>query len=75
MIRKKIDEKNILIKTKDFPCILSSQSGYKVLLGIGGNIGDVVRRFEHLFYYLKRSSLLRVVETAPIVKNPPFGYM
>ncbi len=74
MIRKKIDAKNTLIKTKDFPCILSSQSGHSVLLGIGGNIGDVVRRFEHLFYYFKRSTLLRVIETAPIVKNPPFGY-
>ena len=74
MIRKKIDAKNTLIKTKDFPCILSSQSGHSVLLGIGGNIGDVVRRFEHLFYYFKRSSLLRIIETAPIVRNPPFGY-
>lgn len=74
MIRKKIDAKNTLIKTKEFPCILSGQSGHSVLLGIGGNIGDVVRRFEHLFYYFKRSSLLRVIETAPIVKNPPFGY-
>lgn len=75
MIRKKIDAKNILIKTKNFPSILSSHSGHRVLLGIGGNIGDVVRRFEHLFYYFKRSSLVRVTETAPIVKNPPFGYM
>ncbi len=74
MIRKKIDAKNTLIKTQCFPCILSSKSGHKVLLGIGGNIGDVVRRFEHLFRYLKRSSLLRVIETAPILKNPPFGY-
>ena len=74
MIRKKIDAKNTLIKTKDFPCISSSQSGYRVLLGIGGNIGDVIRRFEHLLYYFKRSALLRVIETAPIVKNPPFGY-
>lgn len=45
-----------------------------MLLGIGGNVGDVVRRFEHLFYYLKRSSLVRIIETAPILKNPPFGY-
>ncbi len=75
MIRKKIDAKNTLIKTQHFPCILSSKNGHKVLLGIGGNIGDVVRRFEHLFYYLKRSSFLRVIETAPILKNPPFGYM
>jgi 2-amino-4-hydroxy-6-hydroxymethyldihydropteridine diphosphokinase len=74
MIRKKIDAKNTLIRTKYFPCILSRHSGYRALLGIGGNIGDVVRRFEHLFYYLKRSSLLRIIETAPIVKNPPFGY-
>ena len=74
MIRKKIDANNTLIRTKDFPSILSSQSGYRALLGIGGNIGDVVRRFEHLFHYLKRSSLLRIIETAPIVKNPPFGY-
>ena len=74
MIRKKIDAKNTLIKTKDFPSILLSKSGHRVLLGIGGNIGDVVRRFEHLFHYLKRSTLLRVIESAPIVKNPPFGY-
>jgi 2-amino-4-hydroxy-6-hydroxymethyldihydropteridine diphosphokinase len=74
MIRKKIDTKNTLIKTKIFPCALSSKSGHRVLLGIGGNIGDVVRRFEHLFHYLKRSFLVRVIETAPIVKNPPFGY-
>ena len=75
MIRKKIDANNTLIKTKDFPCILSSQSSHNVLLGIGGNIGDVIRRFEHLFYYLKRSSLVHVIETAPILKNPPFGYI
>ncbi len=69
-----MDAQNTLIRTKEFPSIFSSQSGHRVLLGIGGNIGDVVRRFEHLFYYFKRSSLLRVIETAPIVKNPPFGY-
>jgi 2-amino-4-hydroxy-6-hydroxymethyldihydropteridine diphosphokinase len=74
MIRKRIDTENTLIKTKVFPSILSTQGGQKVLLGIGGNIGDVIRRFEHLFFYFRRSSLLRVIETAPIVKNPPFGY-
>lgn len=75
MIKKKLNEKNTLIKTEYFPCSLSDKSGHKVLLGIGGNIGDVVRRFEHLFYYLKRSSLIHVIETAPILKNPPFGYI
>jgi len=75
VIRKRLDDKNTLIKTKCFPCNLSDKSGHRVLLGIGGNMGDVIRRFEHLFYYLKRSSLVYVIETAPILKNPPFGYM
>ena len=48
---------------------------YKSLLGIGGNVGDVLRRFEHLFYVLKASPFVNVLETAPILKNPPFGYL
>ncbi len=45
------------------------------MLGIGGNMGDVRRRFNHLFVYLKRSLFVDIVETAPILKNPPFGYL
>jgi len=48
---------------------------YKALLGIGGNIGDVPRRFEHLFHYLKRSRFLHVLESSPLLKNPPFGFL
>lgn len=47
---------------------------YRALLGIGGNIGDVVRRFEHLFVYLQHSRSVHLLETAPILKNPPFGF-
>lgn len=81
MIQKKIDRENTLIKTQYFPCDLSGSSTPKVLglnkalLGIGGNIGDVIRRFEHLFWFLKRSSFVYIRKTAPIVKNPPFGYL
>lgn len=74
MIRKRIDSQNILIKTRNYPAGFKRKNAYQALLGIGGNIGDVVRRFDHLLYYLKRSSLVRVLETAPILKNPPFGY-
>ncbi len=73
--RKKLDKKNTLIFTTHFPYTTSSQGGKRALLGIGGNIGDVVRRFEHLFMYFRRSSFLNVLETAPILKNPPFGYI
>ncbi len=74
MIKRKLDEKHTLIKSKNYPLVYKAKIGHKALLGIGGNIGDVVRRFEHLFYYLKRSSFLWVIETAPILKNPPFAY-
>jgi 2-amino-4-hydroxy-6-hydroxymethyldihydropteridine diphosphokinase len=73
--RKILDEKNTLIFTPHFPYNTKSKGGHKALLGIGGNIGDVVRRFEHLFWYFKRSSFVHMVETAPILKNPPFGYL
>ena len=57
-----------------YPSQFSQRGETKVLLGIGGNVGDVVRRFSHLLYYFKRSPFLHVIETAPILKNPAFGY-
>jgi len=76
MVKRKIlDEKHTLIFTQHFPYNTKSKSRYKALLGIGGNIGDVVRRFEHLFWYFKYSPFIHMVETAPILKNPPFGYL
>ncbi|MBD3792550.1 MAG: 2-amino-4-hydroxy-6-hydroxymethyldihydropteridine diphosphokinase [Campylobacterales bacterium] len=52
-----------------------STKHYRATLGIGGNIGDVPRRFQHLFWYLRRSPWIDVVETSPILRNPPFGYL
>ncbi len=72
--RKKINETLTLIFTPHFPYNNKSKGGHRALLGVGGNIGDVLRRFEHLFVYFKRSTVLSVIETAPILKNPPFGY-
>jgi len=73
--RKQLNANHTLIYTPHFPYNAQRKRGYhQVLLGIGGNIGDVVRRFEHLFWYFKRSRFLHIIETAPILKNPPFGY-
>ena len=72
--RKQLNDKHTLISTLHFPYNRASKEGKKVLLGIGGNIGDVMRRFEHLFWYMKRSRFIRIVETSPILKNPAFGY-
>ena len=76
MVKRKIlNENNTLIFTQHFPYNTKSKGGYKALLGIGGNIGDVLRRFEHLFHHLKKSKFVTLLETAPILKNPPFGYL
>jgi 2-amino-4-hydroxy-6-hydroxymethyldihydropteridine diphosphokinase len=69
-----LNPSHTLIKTGYFP-YTKRQSSQEVLLGLGGNIGDVIRRFEHLFIYLQRSPWIEVTQTAPILKNPPFGYV
>jgi len=51
-----------------------SSHRYRVTVGIGGNVGDVKRRFEHLFNYLKRDKRVELLQTSLILKNPPFGY-
>jgi len=71
---KSLNDKHTLINTEFFPYEASAKGGHRVVLGIGGNIGDVLRRFGHLFWVLKRSSFLRVLKTTPILKNPAFGY-
>ena len=47
---------------------------HRVVLGIGGNIGDVERRFEHLLVWLQRDRRVVVLQTAPMLQNPPFGF-
>jgi 2-amino-4-hydroxy-6-hydroxymethyldihydropteridine diphosphokinase len=76
-IVKKIDNSNILYKTMLYPykSNLKGVYPYCSLLAIGGNIGDVKRRFNHLFFYLKSSPFLKIIESSPILKNPPIGYL
>lgn len=63
------------IKTTHYPYISNKKHNRHIaLLGIGGNIGNVNRRFEHLFWFLKRSGFVKILQTSPILKNPPFGY-
>ena len=47
---------------------------YEAVVGVGGNIGDVKRRFNHLFYELKTYARVELLETSLILKNPPFGF-
>jgi len=48
---------------------------HKAVVGIGGNIGDSVKVFERVVRYLQKSKLLHIIQTAPLLKNPPFGFI
>ena len=48
---------------------------YEVTVGLGGNLGDVKRRFERLFIEFKRDKKVEIIKSSLILKNPPFGYL
>jgi len=73
---KKLKDKKEIIKGSYYPKIYSNSCKNSIaLIGIGGNIGDVKRRFNKLLFRLKNDKLLKVVATSIIFKNPPFGYL
>ncbi len=75
-IECKLSESLIRLKGLHFGTRYRQKSShrYRVTVGIGGNVGDVKRRFEHLFIFLKRDRRVEVLQTALILKNPPFGF-
>ena len=75
MLQKRLNNRLTLIKTPLYPARYKvSLKRYAVILGVGGNIGDVMRRLEKLSYFFKRERYCDLVRTGPILKNPPFGY-
>ncbi len=60
-----------------FPIKITQKSRKKhfVLIGAGGNIGDTKRRFQKLFHDFKKDKKIDILQTSPILKNPPFGFL
>ncbi len=76
MKRRRIDDALTRIDLPQFPaCFADKGRGALVVIGIGGNVGDTARRFERLMRYWRSSRGLVPVETAPVLKNPPFGFV
>ena len=75
-LQRPLDERYCVIINRFFPHYRVKPSGYRhrVIVGIGGNVGDVQRRLEHLWVYLRRSRQICPVQNGVIVRNPPFGY-
>jgi 2-amino-4-hydroxy-6-hydroxymethyldihydropteridine diphosphokinase len=65
-----------LYKAPGFPASYKSAVTFphRAIIGIGGNVGDVKRRFQHLLVFFKRQKKIVVLHTAPVLQNPPFGY-
>jgi 2-amino-4-hydroxy-6-hydroxymethyldihydropteridine diphosphokinase len=75
VIVRQLSSRLALIRTARFPGLFPAKGlPYRAVIGIGGNIGDVARRFEHLLVFLSRASSINVVSSSPILKNPPFGF-
>ena len=78
MRKKVLNPKHTLFETSHYPLRSRKVSNkkrtkHKAVLGIGGNIGDVMRRFERLYWFIKRSNHINILKSSPILKNPPFG--
>ncbi|MEA1913692.1 MAG: 2-amino-4-hydroxy-6-hydroxymethyldihydropteridine diphosphokinase [Campylobacterota bacterium] len=60
-----------------FPYVNSFQStkSHTVIIGIGGNIGNVKKRFDKLFLALLSDARFAILKSSPLLKNPPFGYL
>ena len=75
-IKRSINEKLDTFSSARFPFSAHTKRHhrYETIVGIGGNVGDVKRRFDHLFHLLKREKRVALIKTSLILKNPPFGY-
>ena len=59
-----------------FPKVFDFKPDFKnsVILGLGGNIGDVKKRFNGLHFKLSRDSRFHVVENSALLINEAFGF-
>ncbi|MDQ1340392.1 MAG: 2-amino-4-hydroxy-6-hydroxymethyldihydropteridine diphosphokinase [Campylobacterota bacterium] len=74
---RKILDKNLTLEYINFFPSKKKNSNlkHKVLIGIGGNVGNVKMRFKKLFLYLLKYPHIDIIQTSPLLKNPPFGYL
>ena len=59
-----------------FPKVFDFRPGFKnsVILGLGGNIGDVKKRFNGLHFKLSQDNRFHVVENSALLINEAFGF-
>ncbi len=76
-LKRSLNESLTLYRGAHFPYKTDRKCSlrYESVIGIGGNVGDVRRRFEHLFFALQKEKRVFVKRCGLILKNPPFGFL
>lgn len=76
-MKKKINDKLTLYFSNRFPFIKSTLSKKKniVVIGIGGNMGNVKMNFNKLIMCFANDTRFNILKCSPILKNPPFGFL
>lgn len=66
-----------VVKSAVFPMRRRERGNFKnlYLLGLGGNLGDVGRRFERFYRVLQSDTRFFVAQNSLILKNRPFGFL
>jgi 2-amino-4-hydroxy-6-hydroxymethyldihydropteridine diphosphokinase len=74
-VRRDLDAVNRLLFTPHFPFkrCLNSPKPHMSLIGIGGNLGAVKRRFDQLFKRLQNDADIDLLESSPLLLNPDFA--
>jgi len=72
-----LNEELSLYFGKFFPIQNPKNPNFKhiAVVGLGGNEGDVVKTFWSAYRYFSKDRRFWVLETSPILKNPPFGFL
>ncbi len=75
-LHRPLDERHCVVIQRHFPHYRTKPIGYRhrVIIGVGGNVGNTQRRLEHLWVYLRRHPQIYPIQNGVIVRNPPFGY-
>lgn len=76
-MKKKISNDLSLFFTNRYPFKNSKISNKKnyIVIGIGGNVGDTKRVFNKLFMAFSHNKQFDIVQTSPLLQNPPFGFL
>lgn len=72
----RLDDGICIVKSAFFPyyCSTDEDYRYEFVLGLGGNLGCVVKRFEKFFQIFRRDPRFFVLRNSPILRNKAFGY-